>query len=226
MANYFQVTLDTLGPANPAIVIEAGATYASAQLVTTAISTSDTPTTGYQMKIWGDVDNAYDANVQSLEANSVWITYTTSKQVKLSAVDGTKTLYLKIRDDVNNESSQANDTVTLDTLVPVVTLTGPTVNKISKQVGKNSFQGSFTVDGTYEEYMVKVVPASGSDHTVGTIIPTTGGSTNTSGNAGGYAGATPVTFTVYGIDLETASTGDGAKVIKVFVREASGNWSV
>ena len=226
MANYFQVTLDTLGPANPAIVIEAGATYVSTQLVNTAISCSDGTKTGYQMKIWGSVDPTYDTDVQPLEANSNWITYDAAKQVKLSTTDGTKTLYLKIRDDVNNESSQANDTVTLDTLVPVVTLTGPTVSKISKQTGKNSFQGSFTVDTSYEEYMVKVVPASGSDHTVGTIIPTTGGSTNTSGNAGGYAGATPVTFTIYGADLETASTGDGAKIIKVFVREASGNWSV
>lgn len=226
MPNYFQVTLDTLGPANPAIIIEAGATYASAQLVTAAISTSDTPTTGYQMKIWGDVDGSHDLNIQPLEVNSVWITYNTSKQIQLSAGDGVKTIYAKFRDDVYNESAQVSDTITMDTTVPVVTLTGPTVSKISKQTGKNSFQGSFTVDGTYEEYQVRVVPASGSDHTAGTLIPTAGGSNNTSGNAGGYNGATPVTITVTGTDLEAASSGDGSKIIKVFVRDSANNWSV
>ena len=51
MANYFNLTLDTTGPAAPSISLESGATYATAQLVTATISTSDSPTTGYQMKI-------------------------------------------------------------------------------------------------------------------------------------------------------------------------------
>lgn len=226
MGNNFTVTLDTTGPASPSIVIEGNAAYASAQLVNCAISCGDGVTTGYQMKIWGNVDPANDANVQTLEANSAWITYATSKQIKLLTGDGTKTLYVKIRDDVYNESAQASDAITLDMNAPVVTITGPTVNKISKIVGKNSFQGSFTVDGSYEEYQVRVVPSTGSDHTAGTIIPTAGGSTNTSGSAGGYNGATPITFTVFGADLETASAIDGAKIIKVFVRDGANNWSV
>ena len=226
MANFFAVTLDTTGPSSPSISLAGGATYATAQLITAALGVGDGVTTGYQMKIWGDVDTAYDANIKASEGASAWFTYATSKQIQLSAGDGVKTIYAKFRDDVYNESAQASDTITMDTTVPVVTLTGPTVNKISKQVGKNSFQGSFTVDGTYEEYKVKVVPASGSDHTAGAVIPTAGGSSNTSGNAGGYNGATPVTITVTGTDLENASSGDGSKIIKVFVRDGANNWSV
>lgn len=33
MPNYFTLTLDTTGPANPTISLESGAAYASAQLI-------------------------------------------------------------------------------------------------------------------------------------------------------------------------------------------------
>jgi hypothetical protein len=32
--------------------------------------------------------------------------------------------------------------------------------------------------------------------------------------------------TIKGTDLETASAGDGAKTVKVFVQDLAGNWSV
>lgn len=47
MSSYFNLTLDTLAPASPAIQIAGGAAYASAQLVTCGISTSDGDTTGF-----------------------------------------------------------------------------------------------------------------------------------------------------------------------------------
>jgi hypothetical protein len=34
-----------------------------------------------------------------------------------------------------------------------------------------------------------------------------------------------ISCTINGADLETASSGDGAKIVKVFVKDASGNWS-
>lgn len=52
MASYFTLTLDTTAPSNPSISLEGGATYATAQLITATIGTSDTPTTNYQMLIW------------------------------------------------------------------------------------------------------------------------------------------------------------------------------
>lgn len=225
MANFFNLTLDTTGPSNPTVSIEANASYATQQLVNLTIGTGDAITTGYQMKIWGNVDTTYDTSVKDTEVLSQWITYATTKQVKLLTGDGTKTIYLKIRDDVYNESAQASDSITLDTTRPVVTISGPDVTKISEQSGKDVASFSFTVDQAFVEYKIKVVASSGSAENTGIQIPTTAGSTNMNGTAGNYAASTAINCTIKGTDLETASAGDGSKVIKVFVKDAAGNWS-
>jgi hypothetical protein len=225
MASYFNLILDTLGPASPSIIIEAGASYIGTQLVNTAISTSDGDTTGYQIKIWGNVDTSYDANIQTTEGASAWTAYTTAKQVKLSAVDGLKTLYLKIRDNVWNESSQASDTITLDMTLPVATISvGPDVTKVSKVTGKRTCSFSFQSDSIFVAYKVKVVPQTDSINTAGTQIATTNGSTNMSGS-GSFPASTNINCTIDGADLEIASSGDGNKIVKVFVQESSGNWN-
>jgi hypothetical protein len=226
MASYFTLTLDTTGPANPSLSINAGASYATSQLVDLAIGTSDGSTSGYQMKIWGNVDTTYDTNVQATEAASAWITFATAKQVKLASGDGTKTINIKLRDDVFNESSIVSDSINLDTTRPVVTISGPDVSKISEVAGKDVASFSFTVDTAFVEYKVKVVSSSGSAENTGTQIGTTNGSTNMSGTAGNYAANTAINCTVDASDLKAASAGDGAKVIKVFVKDAAGNWSV
>jgi len=226
MASYFTLTKDTLGPAGTSVSIESGAAYATNQIVNLTIGTSDTPVTGYQMKIWGNVDVAYDANIQATEGASAWQTYATSKQIKLSATDGSKTIHCRIRDDVYNEGSDDTDSITLDTTVPVATITGPDVNKISKIATKDTSSFSFTCDAIFNEYKVKVVGSTGAAESTGTLIPTTAGSTNMSGNAGNYPASTPINCSIKGADLETASAADGDKIIKVFVKDASGLWSV
>lgn len=227
VANYFLVTLDTTGPATPAIVIENGASYASVQLVNCAISVSDPVTTGYQMKIWGDVDTSYDINTQDTELGSSWVTFTASKQIKVSNTLGVKTLYLKVRDDVNNESSQASDTINLDTSKPSVTVSSPDVTRISKNAGKDTVSVTFTSDKIFTDYIVKFVSSTGSTNTSGVTIPSTAGSTNVSGtNASGYPAGVPISVSIKGADLETASAGDSSKIIKIFVKDQAGNWSV
>ena len=223
MPNNFLLTLDTTAPSNASVLIEGGSTYATNQLVTLTIATDDGDTTGYQMLIWGDVDTAYDTAVQDLEGSSNWITYATSKQVKLSTGDGSKNIYLKIRDDVHNPSAQASNSILLDTTLPVVTISGPDVSKISKIEGHNVCSFSFQVDTEFEEYKVKVVSAVGAAHDTGTLIGTANGSTNMSGNAG-YTASTPINCSVYGADLELASAGDGDKIIKVFALQ-NAQWS-
>jgi len=226
MSSYFNLTLDTLAPSSPAILIEGGAAYTSAQLVNCGITTGDGDITGYQMKIWGNVDPAYDANVQATEGASAWISFNATKQVKLSSGDGSKTLYLKIRDNVYNESSQASDSITLDMTVPVSTISvGPDVAKISKIAGKRTCSFSFQCDSIFDEYKVKVVPATDSIHSAGTLIGMTNGSTNMSGAAGSYPATTNINCTIDGADLEAASSGDGQKIIKVFTKDQSGLWS-
>ena len=98
------------------------------------------------------------------------------------------------------------------------------MSKISKVSGFNVCAFSFSANETINEWSVRVVPSTSSLHTAGTEIPTTGGSTNMSGNTQKSAD-TAVECTIYGADLETASTGDGVKIVKVFVKDLTGNWS-
>ncbi|MDS7057061.1 hypothetical protein NXG04_07165 [Klebsiella pneumoniae] len=224
MANYINIILDTTAPANPYVNINGGATYSNSQLVTVSLGTTDIDTTGYQMKIWGMVDKAYDANIQDSEATSQWISYSDSKQVKLSAGDGNKQISVKIRDDVYNESSVAQDNISLNTAIPTVNVGTPDKNKISKKEQKNIVSFTFSSPEQFEEYKVKVVSSTGAIESSGVTIATVNGSQNVAGVAGGYTN--PITVTITGQDLELASSGDGSKIIKVFVKNSAGTWSV
>lgn len=219
MASYFNLTLDTLAPAGLTLLINDGALYTTSATVTLSISMTDEASAGYQMKIWG-IEGVAD------EGSATWETYATSKSVTLVAGDGLKTVSIKVRDDVGNESAVVTDTITLDTAVPAVSVTGPDKSKISKVAGFNQSIFNFTSDVIFEEYKVCVVPANNSTQEAGTVIPTTAGSLNTSGSEGNYPASTNIQVTITGADLETASSGDGVKIIKVFVRNAAGTWSV
>lgn len=223
MANFVYITLDTTAPKNVVVKVNNGATYASMQLADLLIGTSDSDTTGYQLKIWGDVDNSNDTNVQTLEENSKWISYDTVKQIRLSNGDGSKTVNMKVRDDVWNESAIANATINLNTALPTITITSQDVTRISKVEGKNTANFTFTSDVEFEEYVVKVVTSSDAGQDTGQAIGTANGSKNTSGSEGSYN--SPIAVTINGADLEIASIGDGEKIIKVFVKSKSGIWS-
>ena len=226
MANYINLELDTTAPSSPTIIIDGDAQYSTDDLVECTIGVADGVTDGYQMMIWGDVDLGENVNIQDTEVSSTWVTYSTSQQVKLLTGDGSKTINLRVRDDVNNESSQASDAIIVDETLPVVTTTAPDKSKISKQTSKNIASFSFTAGSTFDEYKIKVVGNSGASQDTGTLIPTTAGSSNTSGVAGAYPSATGITVSIYGTDLETADSGDGSKIVKVFIKDVAGNWSV
>lgn len=225
MANYFYVTLDTIGPANPTLTLDGGAIYTATQLLDAAIGTTDGDTTGYQMKIWGNVDLAHTAEIQDTEGASGWLTYQATKQIKLSSTEGSKTVRLKIRDNVYNESSEVTDTIILDTSMPVGTIVGPDVSIISEKAGKGTLAFSFQVNEAFVEYKVKVVGAPGAAHDTGTLIPMAAGSTNMSA-VGVFPAGTPINSQIKGTDLKAASAGDSQKCVKLFVKDTSGNWSV
>lgn len=225
MASYFNVVLDTTAPAGVSLVLNGNAAYTSSRDVTAAISTSDSPTTSYQMKIWGDVDTTYNASIQDTEAASTWIAYGTSQAVRLATGDGSKTVYCKIRDDVLNPSSQASDSIQLLTTAPTITIQSgsPDVAKISKQATKDTVTALWQSDVALTAYEVAVVANGSAARGTGTVIASTGGSTNVSGGA--VSATTNVTTAIKGSDLETASAGDGTKVVKVFGQNAAGTWS-
>ena len=215
MASYFTLTLDTTAPSGGSISIitSTGSRSITATLAATGAS---------QMKLYGDIGTGSTAMAES---DASWETYATSKAIQLTSGDGTKTVKVKFRDSVGNESAEYSATTTLDTSVPVPTITGPDKSTISKVSGYNVAAFSFSVDSEFVAYEVRVVPANGSAHTAGKVIGTTNGSTNMSGS-GTFAANTAVNCTINAADLEAAESGDGAKIIKVFVKDAAGNWSV
>lgn len=218
MASYFNLTLDTMAPAGLAVQLNGDDIYTTTPSVELTLTLTDSPTTGYQMKIWG-VEGVTD------EGSASWETYAASKSVTLPSGDGLKTVYVKVRDAVGNESSAASDSITLNTAVPTVTVTGPDKSTISKVVGFDMAVINFMSDIAFEEYKVCVVPATSSTQESGTQIPTTNCSVNTSGSAGGYEADTNIEVKINGSDLEAASSGDGVKIVKVFVKNAAGTWS-
>lgn len=223
MASYFYLTLDTTAPSGLTLSINSGALYATSTAVTLTIGVSDEVTTGYQMKIWG-IDGV--AN----EDSATWEAFATSKSVNLTSGDGLKTVYVKVRDDVYNETSAVSDTITLNTAVPVVTVTGPDRSKISKNADRNQSVINFTSDVAFTEYKVCVVPQNNSTESAGTVIPTTNGSINTSGSEGNYPASENIQVTINGADLETVTLHDGTgktpDIVKVFVKNEAGTWSV
>lgn len=219
MASFFNLTLDTTAPSGLKITLNDGANYTSSTTVTMKLTLTDSPTTGYQMKLWG-IDGVAD------EGSASWVTYEATKEIQLPAGDGMKTVHIKVRDDVGNESAGASANINLKTTVPVVTITGPDKAKISKISGYDTSIIQFTSSEIFDEYKVCVVPETNSEYDDGTVIGTTGGSSGTSGSAGDYPASEPIKVTIKGADLESASSGDGVKIVKVFVKDKAGNWSV
>lgn len=223
MVSFFNLTLDTLAPQGLTMSINDDAVYATDPSVVLTISVEDEDTTGYQMRIWGidGVDSEEDAS---------WETYTNTKTVTLSNGDGLKTVYIKVRDDVGNETAAVSDAITLDTVVPVVSITGPDKAKISKITGYDVAIINFMSNVAFKSYKVCVVPASNSTQNAGVTIETENGSVNTSGEKEGgndiYPADTNIEVSINGADLEVASSGDGLKIVKVFVQNDAGTWSV
>ena len=217
MAAYFQLILDTTAPTGGSISLPASTNTVN---ITATLSASGAS----YMKLYGDIC-ATAGGAAIAEADASWVAYDTSASIILTSTDGTKTVYVKFKDDVGNESAAVSASTVLDTSAPVVTIVGPDVSTISKVSGYNVSAFSFSANEAFVEWTVRVVPSADSAHTAGTEIPTTGGSTNMHGTTA-TAASTAVNCTIYGADLETASSGDGAKIVKVFVKDANGNWSV
>ncbi len=218
MASYFNLTLDTLAPQGLTIKLNNGSQYTTSKAVQLAINVTDESAVGYQMKVWG-IDGI------AKESDAVWETLANVKDITLPTGDGLKTVYVKVRDDVYNETTVASTSITLDTSVPAVTIIGPDVSKISKTAPKNVATFSFTSDVAFTEYKIKVVPSKSSLHDAGTLIGTANGSTNMSAT-GTFKASTAISCKIYGKDLEIASSGDSEKIIKVFVKNTVGTWSV
>ncbi|MBI5528502.1 MAG: carboxypeptidase regulatory-like domain-containing protein, partial [Deltaproteobacteria bacterium] len=105
------VQLDTAGPATCAITLKGGAPATNAADLTVAFGSGDPSGEVY---ISGDVDGA-----GALPVNQ-WITFAANpaELLRLSGGDGVKTVTVKCRDTVQNESGMSFATIMLDTVPP------------------------------------------------------------------------------------------------------------
>ncbi len=240
MASYINLTLDNTGVTPLAISINNGEVRTGSTAVTVSITLAEEDKAyadSYYMAFYGDVANEGE-----------WVKFAYDKTVVLSEGDGTKEITVFIRDDLYNEGDGVSDTITLYTAVPTVTVSGPSVSRISNNEGKNVTTFTFTADKDISAF--KVVTAESinvlHDDATSLLIPDTFGSAITvvdengetipvnisgglSANFGGlgkYAAGREFTVTLYGNDLSEVSPDDGVKIIKVFAREYNGNWSV
>lgn len=219
MAAYFTLTLDTTAPTGAKITI---ASPTSTRNVVATLSANDAT----QMKLYGDIVSSTGSSTKITEATASWVSYATTADIVLADGDGAKTVYVKFRDSVGNETAAVSTIVTLDTTAPIVTIsTGPDYTTISEIDGFDTCTFSWSASEAFVEYKVCVVPTNSSAHNAGTEIGITNGSENMKAT-GSFDESQTITSTIKGADLKAASSGDGAKIIKVFVKDATGNWSV
>ena len=236
MSSYAQIILDTLAPSGVSVTINNGENKTSSTAASLSITCSDSDLTGYQMKIWG-ISGA------ETEDSALWETYQTSKTVTLTPKDGMKTVYVKVRDDVWNESTIASGTITLFTTIPTVSGFVFDNSKLSLVDKKNRSIGGFQFDEPVDAVKIMIVDSINATHNASTniSIPVTNGSWIYDEEKGdaipgdtleceNYAFPTHtryIEFSLMAADIVAASPGDGVKLIKAFVRSAaSGNWSV
>ena len=102
-----------------------------------------------------------------------------------------------------------------DTTPPgTINVTSVSLSKISNIVTKNNSDVTFTADEAFVEYMIRKVPLATSDRTQGTLIEQATVSSTTSFTAN-------ITYT----EATTGGAVEGTNLIKVFVKDAAGNWS-
>lgn len=248
MSSYVNIILDTTGPQGVSVCINGDEERTSAKQFTLDILCSDADTTGYQMKVWSEVMEF------TTEESAQWEDYSREKIISFYNPvfeDKTVTVYVKLRDDVWNESEIASDDIEVFIENPTVTITSVSRAKISKVPAteyddpqdrlfpKNTSLVTFTVDKECDDLMVMVVEDINAafDDESNVLIPTDGLSNIQNAESEILTGSDGMQITsvfanghyrayIKGADLESASSGDGVKIIKIFAHETDGNWSI
>lgn len=225
MTNNFKLTLDTTAPVVLGVSIDGGSPVTSDPVLTIDTFLEDPDTTGYQMKVWGDVDPEADPNVQLTEEESTWVAFDPSFAAQSSEGDGSKKIEWRIRDDVWNQTTVQSAEIEVNTEVPTIEITaGPSPAKISKVATKNLSIFTFKSDVDLIDWEVKVVAAEGEGHEGGQgFLEETEGSEKL--NGGTVEAGKNQTVKLSGADLQAAMAADGEYIIKVFGQGENGLWS-
>jgi hypothetical protein len=104
--------------------INSGATYSRSEKVTLSLSATDNVgITAYYLSTNDSTPSASDTGWTSVTATN---SYSSNVSYTLSSGDGSKTVYVWFKDSSGNISNSANDSITLDTAPPTITITSPT----------------------------------------------------------------------------------------------------
>lgn len=106
-----------------------------------------------------------------------------------------------------------------DFVAPIGTIVTVSRTRISAVATKDSLDVTFTSDENFTHYQIRYVPSSGTPVSGGVLveqdqIPPSGGLAMTS-----------YTTTITEPELITAVGGEGSYILKLFLQDASGNWS-
>lgn len=221
MSSFTTFEVDLVGPTITLLEINDGAAETASETVDVVITTAATDAT--DVIFYGDVPGA------ALEGDAVPTPFLGSgvvHSVNVTPGDLVKTIKAKLFDDVGNDGPEASDSIILNSSVPTpntTSVSGPVTpggaRKMSQKTGHNQRTINWTLSENWDEFEVRLVPTSGSDRTAGTVIPTDGGSTNTSGGAG--AANTPMSTVVNTNDILSIQAGSGQRVVKIFVRQGA-----
>lgn len=224
MAASFVLVLDTAPPASPTMVINGGADITGDPVVLVALSTASDDVR--EMKVWGDVDPTADGLFQPTEDTSAWTLWAPSVAIRLSSGTGRKYLYARLKDDVCNETPAFTDWINFDSASPVVSISNPPDHtRLSVQPGPcGTSVFSWVCNQPFDAYQIRVVPAVSSPVDTGVALGSAAGSVAVANSGVAFPARTPIVTSIKGLDLQTASPGDGTKIVKIYVH-ASGAWS-
>lgn len=103
-----------------------------------------------------------------------------------------------------------------DTTAPTPDIVSFAGSRISRVSGKDASTFTITADEAFVEYKIKIVSDAGDPHTAGVLVEQATVASTTS---------TGVDVTDDEIVAAEGSVVDGPKLVKVFVKDAAGNWS-
>lgn len=218
------------------------------------ISATDVPPAGdtdpdprVWYKIYGDFTVGDTQQAQGIsEGDAQWVLYEPDSGKDYKAItglvvtlgDGTKTVNLKVKDSADR-THLSTASFYLDMTAPDVVVSDVDYNRISKVhvlrrnnmgdiSGKYADETHFTF--TPDDYIIAYKVCAYASQAAAergsyedSAIPTTAGSVNMS--ATGIYSIAAVSCMIKGADLESAVSGDGLKIIVVYVQDKAGTWS-
>ena len=103
------IELDTIPPTASSVSINGGATYTNSRSVTLELAASDSPSSG--------VSQMMLSNNPDFEG-SLWESYASSVSWTLTSANGTKSVYVRLKDGAGNESDTYSGSIILDSVPP------------------------------------------------------------------------------------------------------------